>query len=353
MRIKAVITWNLLTILTCCYSFFRKMSNVTNSTPSATDVNLAFNHVLIDIAFSLTIIISLIANTTAIYILYERNKQNTRIINFLLKNLSSANILSAIGIIPLTLSMHIKPLINETNDTIICNFIQGTSFFITSGVSLLTLCVISYSRYSSLDSMRRGGAVSKTKVKIACALVWLISVILLIPSYQTYSYNGEKNICVRDWGDINGTAYSICIGLITFTFPIIFLFLILLKLRDKDKKSILDCKISLSSSLQRNKRHHKFRIAQKRVHYLIASFLCSWAPFLLYWNLANTIKVFPETNDGKLLKNKLSKICILISTCNMVIDPFLYGLGNTALLKKMKCTMEEKTHFNLNRLWVI
>jgi len=165
------------------------MSNVTNSTSSATDVNLAFNHVLIDIAFSLTIIISLIANTTAIYILYERNKQNTRIINFLLKNLSSANILSAIGIIPLTLSRHIKPLINETNDTIICNFIQGTSFFITSGVSLLTLCVISYSRYSSLDSMRRGGAVSKTKVKIACALVWLISVILLIPSYQTYSNN--------------------------------------------------------------------------------------------------------------------------------------------------------------------
>ena len=285
-----------------------------------------FNHGVIEVLFMTVVLISLVANGAAIPIIYKYQRE--QIMGFLLLSKSIGNVLSIIGIIPYAMSTYIIKLINLDNHRVLCSLEEGIIFYVFSGVSLSTLCIISYTRYKAIKMPIKWLTVPKTSIKCLCYLGWLVPLFLMAPSAISYRFSKEKQRCLRHWEQINGKLYSIAMALLSFCFPMIFLLMTLIILYVQEKYG---SRLIQTTKKIKNSRSKMFWRAQRGVRYLIISFNFCWTPFIVYWILANTVHIFPINNQGQDKKTMFARITVLISSINSAIDPFLYGIGNTTL----------------------
>ena len=173
-----------------------------------------FNHVVIEVLFMMVVLISLVANSAAIPIIYKYQRE--QIMGFLLLSKSIANVLSIIGIIPYAMSAYVIKLMNLDNHRVLCSLEEGTIFYVFTAVSLFTLCIISYTRYKSIKTPIKWLTVPKTSIKRLCYLAWLVSLSIMVPSAISYRFSKEKQRCLRHWEQINGKLYSIVLALLAF-----------------------------------------------------------------------------------------------------------------------------------------
>ena len=284
-------------------------------------------------------LITLTANFSVFLLLWQQN--NKRIMNTLLLNLSFADFFAGIGIAPYALSHYFKQLFTG-NKMFACTMMEGTMYFFCSGVSLLTLCTISYVRYLAIKYPTHEVNIKRRTIRIICAVMWLISAVVLVPN--TVSFKGEGYTCERNWHRINGRVYSIIVALLTFCFPTFFLLLALAIIMAKSRNSVFSELCNQSSEIRRR----NFRYAIKRLFYMIFTFLLCWIPFLVYWILANVL----DCVQDKEVKTLLGRVTMLMSSVNPAVDPFLYNIGDSSLFQKMKILLYKHCRGNNRRFSV-
>ena len=122
--------------------------------------------------------------------------------NYFLLNLSLADILSGISVYPYLFILDVGNVLHRPREqAILCMVTEGLGFFfIASGVSLLTLCGISYNRFFAVKYPL------KTKLRMnygtqAIAfsiLAWIISTATMIPNMRSFQYERNLTSCIRD-----------------------------------------------------------------------------------------------------------------------------------------------------------
>ena len=291
---------------------------------------------LINTIWIIATVINLSANMV-ICIAVKRNSNLHNAVNYLLVNLSIADILCALGVYPYIFMIDILNIAASNDDlTVACSLSDGAPvFFIASGASLLTLSTISLTRYLVIRfPLRPEFRLSKRGTKLYVVISWIASIAFLTPSTYTYEYSYTLGACVRQWGAINGTVYRLILLLFTSILPsglLIFCYTAILTA----KKTPLP---GLTREVQQT-RLQNMKKAENLVRLLMINYLLCWLPFFIYYGLATFMKHFQPTFEGQTLKLRWLRVSLFFATLNGTIDPFLYLRPNKDLKNEVKTVL--------------
>ena len=300
---------------------------------------------LINAVYVMATVINLVANTL-ICVAVGRKTSLHNPINYLLVNLSIADIVCAIGIYPFIFMIDILGM-PGSNYKVTCSFTGAFIFHIGSGASLLTLSTISLTRYLGIRfPLRAEFRLSKRGTKLFIMICWTVSIAFLMPSALTYEYSYTLNACVRDWGAINGTLYRFTLLFFTLFVPLtllIFCYTAIATSRKTPPPGLTET--AHMTRLQNLKK------AENLVRLLMVNYLLCWSPFLFYWILASFTKYFQLTFNGQTLKLRWIRITMLFATFNGTVDPFLYIPSNKGLKKEVQIVLRKVLPFRSSRFY--
>ena len=148
-------------------------------------------------------------------------------------------------------------------------------FFIASGVSLFTLCGISYNRFLAVRyPLKRNLRMSRRSAIIFSILAWVICTVIMVPSLRSFRYESEFTSCIRSWAPINGTSYRLFLLFAGTIFPTVFLLMSYLAILFHARK-----RPQLESS-SKPKSVIKLKKAERLVGILILIYFICWIPNL-------------------------------------------------------------------------
>ncbi len=286
---------------------------------------------VINFLYVLITLVNFTGNGVMIYLIIRHRHLRTPI-NCLLMNLGACDIIAGVSIYPYVFLKDISQLSSTAGVlNVICSLTEGLSlFFVASGVSLSTLCAVSFYRYALIRfPLRAMWTRSKRAVKILVALMWLVSITVILPSAVTYRYSPRLDVCVRDWLGMNNAIYRSLTLFITMILPTILLILCYLALR------IARRKITRISDANTN-RIKMMKRGEQLVTMLLANFVICWTPFFIYWAIATFTPSFPLTYSGQTRMLKWVRITVLFAAVNSSIDPILFAASNREMRKKAK-----------------
>ena len=287
----------------------------------AEDITLKFFYVLV----SLTAITS---NSGVCYIIIKYKKiHNT--VNLLLLNLAFADIITALGVYPYVFLDLSKISVRSETADLLCGLSTGLIvFFSASLVNLLTLSLLSLSRYTLINHpTKRKWRIKKTSVKWLSIGTWVISFSMLIPNGVSFHYNPENDICWRRWSKgiipvlyfIATVIVGMVIPLSTLTFTYISTIYTLWFKPSTRRLSRSNSQTSISSSRKR---------ISILLGLLILAYLVCWSPFGIYWLLSAAVNYFPDTVEGQIQMIRIAKYTILVALVNTILDPIVYVYSN-------------------------
>ena len=296
------------------------------------DIALKFFYVLVSFA-------AVMGNSGVCFlILNDKKIQNT--VNLLLLNLSISDIISAIAVYPYLFLDISKTNLKYTGANLMCGFTEGlTIFFAASLVNLLTLSVLSLSRYMLINHpTKHKWRVKKHSVKWISVFTWTVGISLLIPSGVSFHYNSENKICWRRWAKgIILVLYFIATMVISFLIP-----LCTLTFTYISTIHTLWFKKSLQR-LQRTNSQTSVQSSRKRISILlgmlIVVFLVCWSPFGIYWLLSAALSYFPDTVEGQRKMIRITRYTILIALLNTCLDPMVYAYSNRQITNGARRTI--------------
>ena len=279
--------------------------------------------------YVLAVVMDIAGNTAVSYIiLKQRRLQNT--VNLLLLNLSIADLVAGYSVLPYVfVEMH-KTNLSGVNANLVCGlFADGlTMFFIGSCVSLLTLSILSISRYILINHpLRTTWRIQKDTVKWLSLFSWAVATALLIPSGLSFKYDKVTNICWRTWAPgVNPFVYfmaTLVLGMLVPLSALTFTYI--------STTYTLWFKKSTRRLTQSNSRT-SVQMYRKRVSILlgllIIVYMLCWLPFGLYWLLSVVVRYFPKTMEGQVTSTRATKITILFGLFNTCLDPLVYYFSN-------------------------
>ncbi|XP_065053323.1 neuropeptide FF receptor 2-like [Rhopilema esculentum] len=289
----------------------------------------------IDIAINTTYVILTLINfvgNTAIIFLISRHRQLRTTVNILLLNLSLSDIVGGIGVYPYIFVTNMSSIsVNESHLQMICSLTEGLSiFFLASGVGLMTLCAVSFYRYSIIRfPLQAIWTRSKRTVETIIALMWTLSIVFIAPAAISYRYSQDFDVCKRDWRYVNGDVYRGVTLVVVIIIPIAFMFLCYISLR-RARRKITFRRHSTACRIKMMKR------SEKLVALLIANFVLCWAPFLIYWGMRMFSSQFPDTYDGHTNTLKWVRVTVIFAVVNGSVDPFLLAASSKEIRNKFK-----------------
>ena len=184
-------------------------------------------HIAISALYVTTTLINFCGNSL-VWKAVLSNKKLWNAMNYLLLNLSLADMLSGISAYPYLFILDVgKVFAKPRKQAFLCMVTEGLSFFfIASGVSLMTLCAISYNRFLAVKfPFKNYLRMSRKSAVIFIILAWIICTAIMVPGMISFRYDSELIACVRNWGPINGKAYRLFVLLSGTIFPTLFLFM--------------------------------------------------------------------------------------------------------------------------------
>ena len=261
------------------------------------------------------------------------NKKLLNPINYLLLNLSLADMVSGISVYPYLFILNVgKVFDNSRKQARLCMVTEGLGlFFIASGVSLFTLCGISYNRFVAVRyPLKTNFQMGRKSAVVFSVLAWVICIAIMAPNMISFKYNSKFNSCIRNWGHVNGKAYRILLLLAGTIFPTLFLLMsyiaILFQAR---QRTIIDTEA-------KSKRSFVLKKAERMVGVLILVYLICWLPFSIFWTLRSVSNYFPRTVEGLIKSNRWLRTTVLFCVLNGTIDPFVYIFGSSKINEEVK-----------------
>ena len=268
------------------------------------------------------------------------------IVNILILNLAVSDIVACISVFPFVFIDTKETGLQDTSANILCGITEGLSiFFIVATVSLLTLSVLSMSRYIVINHpLRLNWRLKKGSIKYIFILIWITSAALLVPSSVSFRYDQKRQFCFRDWAPgIHSFVYFIFTGLLGFFIPIFSLtFTYCTSVYTLWwKKSSVNSSTSFrggsrgSGSGGRSSQPNSAMQVKKRVSILlgllIVVYLLCWMPFAIYWLLSAGLGYY-DGSDAKLIAGiRFNRVTVFIALINTVLNPIVYAFTNVHL----------------------
>lgn len=287
-----------------------------------------FEQNLITYSFVAITVLGIISNTVVCYLIL-RYKRLWVIVNILILNLAISDIIACFSVYPfIFLNIHSTD-IRGSGANLLCGLTEGLSiFFIGASVSLLTLSVLSISRYLVINHpLKLGWRLEKKSMKYIFTLIWLSSTALLIPSSVSFKYNNEKRFCGRYWAPgVHTLTYFTCTGILgviipltslTFTYITSMYTLFL-------KKSVPQNRVTRPTGNLKVKQRVIILLGMLIVVYLIC-----WTPFAIYWLLSVGLDKYSGENEIEGIR--ISRVAIFIALCQTVLNPIVYAFSNGQL----------------------
>ena len=285
------------------------------------DITLKFFYVFVSVA-------AVIGNLGVCFIILTYKKiQNT--VNLLLLNLALADIVTALGVYPYVfLDLSTTDIRGKSAD-LLCGVSSGLIvFFSASFVNLLTLSILSLSRYTLINHpTKQKWRIKRANVKWLSIATWLISFSMLIPNGVSFRYSPEDNICWRHWarGIVPVLYFSatVMVGMVIPLFTLSFTYI----------STIYTLWFKPSTRrLSRSNSQTSVTSSRKRISVLlgllILVYLVCWLPFGIYWFLSAALNYFPQTVEGQIKMTRIAKYTVLIALVNTSLDPIVYAYSN-------------------------
>ncbi|XP_076464327.1 G-protein coupled receptor GRL101-like isoform X2 [Babylonia areolata] len=209
--------------------------------------------------------------------------------------------------------------------------VAGFLSLLSSEVSALIICLITLDRFLVIRFPFRNIHFKKTSAHIACALIWLLGIVLagipLLPVTEHWNFYSQNGICIPlpiTRNDFAGHDYS-------FSVMIIVNFILFLLIAAGQIFIYWSIRTNSIAAEDSNKQSKDLTIARRLITIAVSDFLC-WFPVGLLGLLASSgVPVPGEVNVV---------IAIIILPVNSAINPFLYTINS--LLEKRRKAREKK-----------
>ena len=285
--------------------------------------------------------LGIFGNGTILY-LFASRKVRYNSFNVLILNLAIADFLADVFAYPyITMGIDLGGLrrLSGANANLACAFTIGlTPFWMVTGVSIITLSFISYTRYLKIKYPMNVFCITERRgTTIFLCICWIAGICIPLPNFFSFRYLPKTAVCHRSWPEwFHGPTYRISTTLISIFLPtIVMLFTLISTRRILSKQSqSTDDVISQLPEGYLAKRRKVVRLFGA----LIVVFLTFWSPFFTYWVAAAiTPQTFIENNLG----GKVICVLILVALCNTVANPIVYALRGEEIQKGLKHTLQE------------
>ena len=220
---------------------------------------------------SAMIIFNMAGNSLVCFLILKKKAMKTSI-NWLLFHLACADLLVAVFFIPPCILSHfIEPPSGATGD-LLCMFIfSGVLGWIAAAASSYLLVVIAFERYHAtvypFEKLRGG------RSSWLVPLVWIIAILLLLPSLVVSGYDAESRLCVQNFPDYTtARAYKLTWSFCNSVLPICIMGYLYIKIIWCLHNHVLAPGYSLNSVSQSRNKVTKMLIS------VSAIFITCWAP---------------------------------------------------------------------------
>lgn len=288
---------------------------------------------LIKIGYVITTVLGIVFNSIVCYLILKYRHLRV-IVNILIFNLAVSDIVACISVYPFVF-LNVKKIgLHGTFANLICGLSEGLSlFFIVATVSLLTLSVLSISRYVVISHpLKLNWRLKKGNMKYIFSLIWIISIAILIPSSVSFKFDEEKQFCVRSWAPgIHTIVYFLFTGILGFLTPIFSLTFTYFT-----SVHILWCKKNAPIRRTRGSTMSNANLrVKKRVSILlgmlIVVYLLCWMPFAIYWLKSAGLGHYDTSTKMEIEGMRITRVTIFIALSNTVWNPIVYAFTNVHL----------------------
>uniref|UniRef100_A0AAR2K0N1 G-protein coupled receptors family 1 profile domain-containing protein n=1 Tax=Pygocentrus nattereri TaxID=42514 RepID=A0AAR2K0N1_PYGNA len=300
-----------------CVSAFLLRSERGSSTPRALSPT---GHALV--AACLGMISALgILNNLLVLVLFGRYKALRSPINMLLLNISVSDLLVCALATPFSFAASARGrwLIGEQG----CVW-YGFANSLLGIVSLISLAVLSYERYSTMMGPTEADATNYRKVAMGVLLSWVYSLFWTLPPFfgwSRYGPEGPGTTCSVDWTakTANNISYIICL----FIFCLILPFLAIVYSYGKLLHAIKQ--VSGVNTAMGRKREHRVLLM---VITMVVCYLLCWLPY-------GIMALMATFGDPDLITAEASIVPSLLAKTSTVINPIIYIFMNKQLLFRL------------------
>ena len=217
------------------------------------------------------IIFNIAGNSLVCFLILKKKAMKTSI-NWLLFHLAIADLLVAVFFIPPCILSHFIEQPNGVTGDLLCKFIlNGVLGWVAAAASSYLLVVIAFERYHAtvypFEKLRGG------RSSWLVPLVWIIAILLLLPSLVVSGYDAESRQCVQHFPD-NSTAraYKLTWSTCNSVLPICIMGYLYFKIIWCLRNHVLVPGCSLSSVSQSRNKVTKMLIS------VSAIFITCWTP---------------------------------------------------------------------------
>ena len=295
------------------------------------------------VVFCLIIIVSLVANTLIVIIVYKTPKLR-KPINFFIANMASSDLLVPIFWIPLDLSyLHTNSfLIGGQLGQALCKLVP---FFIAVSftVSVQNLILIAVDRFGAVVFPLRSPLIRSKLCPFFILTTWIVAVAFHSPDLFTYELveNPEGAICVTKWKKAFGESSSFANFLLAFY--ILFTYIPLLSLVILYSIIVIKLKTqghpgeqSANTQQQRNRRNRN--VLQMSIA-IVTVFVFCWLPYSINFLILCYPDTFTHLSCSFWIYDEVS---IYVATAYCAINPvicFMFSSNYRKALKRLiKCS---------------
>ena len=309
------------------------MDNSSYKSPYA-DVFTASEKHLMYVTYVFITFFGVTSNLAVCYVILKYRHLRV-IVNILILNLAVSDIVACLSVYPFVFIDTKRTGLQGKSANVLCGITEGLSvFFIVATVSLLTLSVLSMSRYIVINHpLRLNWRLKKGSIKYIFSLIWITSAALLVPSVVSFKYDQKRQFCFREWAPgIHSFTYFIFTGLLGFFIPIFsltFTYCTSVYTLWCKKSSVSNTRFSGSSQPNGNIR------VKKRVSILlgllIVVYLLCWMPFAIYWLLSAGLGYYDGSDVKQIEGIRFNRLTVFIALSNTILNPIVYAFTNVHL----------------------
>ncbi|XP_072525312.1 teleost multiple tissue opsin a [Salminus brasiliensis] len=270
-----------------------------------------------------------ILNNLLVLVLFGRYKALRSPINLLLLNISVSDLLVCALATPFSFAASARGrwLIGDGG----CVW-YGFANSLLGIVSLISLAILSYERYSTMMGPTEADATNYRKVAVGVALSWVYSLVWTVPPFfgwSRYGPEGPGTTCSVDWTTktANNISYIICL----FIFCLILPFLVIVYCYGKLLHAIKQ--VSGVSTAMGRKREQRVLLM---VITMVACYLLCWLPYGIMALLATF-------GDPDLITPEASIVPSLLAKTSTVINPIIYIFMNKQFYRCFRALLKCQT----------
>ncbi|XP_065673363.1 pyroglutamylated RF-amide peptide receptor isoform X3 [Hydra vulgaris] len=316
---------------------------------------MIFSHeekLTIHIRFTIVTLIGIFSNGIVSYLIIRIRKLRTTN-NLFILNLAISDIVACLSMYPFIYFNLSETSIQGTTANALCGFTEGLyGFFVAALVSLLTLSVLSISRYLGINHPLKITWKFEVKhMKWVFGLSWLLSVGFLIPNLISFKYDEILKLCIRSWASgVNPLIYFIFTGIFGVFLPLSsLLFTYITSLYTLWFKGRLSISRSKSNSVASKCSIKVKQRALKSLGVLVLTYLICWSPFATYWFLSVAIGKYSESSyEDKRKSIRITRLTLFFAVFNTVLNPIVYAYKSRQLRSTFKLLIGMRVHAILN-----